>query len=192
MMKYKIFAISLLMGCFVFSQAKPERQHRIRKAQFPTLQFDLEPIAPALRQVKYYKEIDSAATTYSLKFKKDRLSYHLDYDNAGNLLVSGFRVKEVDMPAETFDNIQGYLNNSFLKFKIRRIWQQYPVAPNDIQESPLKSTFQNLLLPSNLYKLLVRGALEGKKKDYEFWFDAEGNFSRMRESLPANFDRILY
>lgn len=180
------------MGSIVFSQAKPEREHRIRKVQFPSIQFDLESIKPALRQIKYYKEVDSAATTYSLKFKKNRLFYHLDCNDTGNLLVSGFRVKEVDIPRETYANIQSYFKDRFSKFKIRRIWQQYPIETIEFQEDALKSTFQNLLLPSNLYKFLVRGKLEGTKQDLEFWFDAEGNINRMRKSLPTNFDRVLY
>ncbi len=194
MARYNLLILFFCLGGFAFSQDRPEREHRIRKSQFPTIQDNVPLIGKDMKRTRYYKEVDSSDTTYSLKFKLDRLNYHLDYDLEGGLKNSGFRVKEIDIPSETFENIKKYLNVHFGKTKIKRIFQEYPVAiANDEHRvNSLKSTFQNLLLPENTYKIALRTLKEGSKEDYELWFSAEGTFIRMRAALPANYDRILY
>ncbi len=194
MARYNLLVLLLWVGTFVFSQDRPEREHRIRKSQFPAIQDNMPLIGKEPKRTRYYKEVDGSETTYSFKFRLDRLYYHLDYDPEGDLKNSGFRVKEIDIPSETFENIKKYLNVHFGKTKIKRIFQEYPVAiANDEHRiNSLKSTFQNLLLPENTYKIARRGLKEGLKEDYELWFNAEGSFIRMRAALPANYDRILY
>lgn len=190
--KCNCLLVFLLMGCLAFSQGQLEREHRIRKSQFPPLQMDLVVMGPDMKKIRYYKEVDSTKTTYSVKFKQDRLHYHIDYDAGGNLINSGFRVKEVDIPEDSYANMKAYLNATYEKVKIKRMWQQYPVHSIVPNENPLTSTFQNLMLPDNMYKLMVRGTSHGQRQDNELWFDAEGNFKRMRNTLPANFDHVLY
>lgn len=191
MRKFRILLLVLFVGFFCFSQ-QTEREHRIRKSQFPIIQTDLMMIAPHIRKKRYYKEIDSLATSYILKFKKDKLDYFLTYDDLGNLKTSGFRVKEIDLPMETFQKIQAYLAHSYEKYRIKRILQQYPPRTNDHVESTLKDTFQNLILPSNVYRLIIIGKNDGKNTEYDLWFSADGDLIRKRRTLPMNHDRVLY
>ena len=103
-----------------------EREHRIRKSQFPTLQTDLMKIGPKIYKKRYYKEIDSLVTTYILKFKMARLNYSLSFDDTGKLNISGFRVNEIDVPEETFQKIKAYLSDSYEKSRIKRIFSTVP------------------------------------------------------------------
>jgi len=151
-----------------FAQDRVERQHRIKKSQFPTIKSDLTILGNKLKKLRYYKEVDSSKTTFSMKFKMGRLHYHIDYNKSGELINSGFRVKEVDVPEETLAKVQKYLSQNFEKAKIRRLWQEYPVQGGSEAEH-FKTTSQNLI-----------------------WFDAEGNLKRIRKSLPADHDRVLY
>lgn len=182
----------LLGGLNSYGQEKLERQHRIKKSQFPTLQSDLMILGAKAKRFRYYKEVDSSKTTYTMKFKMDRLYYHLDYDKSGKLVNSGFRIQEVDIPDETFDSAEEYILQNFQKTKIRRIWQEYPTDDVKNEQEHLKNTFQNLMLAGNEYKFMVRGKRQGEKNDYELWFNVEGDLLRMRKSLPADHDRILY
>jgi hypothetical protein len=179
------------MGTVCFPQ-HIEREHRIRKSQFPTLQTNLLILGPKINKKRYYKEIDSLVTTYILKFKMARLNYSLSFDDNGKLNISGFRVNEIDIPEETFQKIKAYLSDSYEKSRIKRIFQQYPANNPENDESALKNTFQNLLLPSNVYKLIVIGKNDKKKNEYDLWFSADGNLIRKRQALPMNHDRILY
>lgn len=192
MMKYNILAVFLFLGSIAFAQDRQEREYRIQKSQFPNLASDFMFIGSTIKKVRYYREVDSSKTTYAIKFKKDRLYYHIHYDASGNLMNSGFRVKEIDIPQETYTKIKTYLSDTFKKFKIKRIWQQYPIDNNKIENNPLKNTFQNLLLASNEYKLMVRAKKQDKAKDYELWFDSEGDLKQIQTALPTNRDHVLY
>jgi len=141
-----------------------------------------------IRNLKYYKEVDSSNTTYTLKFRKGRMHYHIDYNEKGTLQNTGFKVKEVDIPMETYARISAVLNANFDKVKIKYIQQRY----NGSSKNVLKNTFQNLILPSNTYKIMLRGKKVDKREDYIAIFDAEGNLIKTTRALPANYDRVLY
>lgn len=185
-------AILLFFGIqWCQGQDQYEREYRIRKSQFPVLQSDSILNGHDLKRKRFYKEIDSLGTNYILKFKKDRLHYTLSFDKDGTLKKSGFRVNEVDIPDEAFLAMENHLSASFNKFSIKRIYQQY-ASHDGNDKSLLTSTFQNLLLPSIVYKLVVMGKKDGIKNEYDFWFNADGLFLTKRIALPMNHDHILY
>jgi len=176
------------MGTVCFSQ-QIEREHRIKKSQFPPVNIGLMLNGFKTNKMSYYKEVDSLETTYILKFKMVRLNYILSFDDIGKLKIPGFLVNEIDIPEETIQKINAYLSDSYEKSRIKRIFQQYS-ATN--AESALTNTFQNLLLPSNVYKLIVIGRNDKKNNEYDLWFSADGNLIRKRQALPMNHDHILY
>jgi hypothetical protein len=193
MMKFNgVLIILLLSSGMLFAQNDYEREHRIRKSQFPTLQNDLLLIGQNTKQIRYYKEVDSLEITFFLKFKKDRLNYLLSYNESGQLKESGFRIHEIDIPEDTFSKIDAYLSHTFEKTRIKRIFQLYPVTNSQSTKSVLNNTFQNLILPTNIYRLIIVGKKDNKNIENDLWFDAAGNFIRKRQALPLNHDRILY
>jgi len=188
-MKYSLFVYIFLISTFCFSQ-HIEREHRIRKSQFPTLQKDVMILEQKkFKKVRYYKEVDSVETTYLIKFKRDRLHYFLAYDPNGKLINSGFRIKEIDIPEDTVEKIKAVLTHSYGKSRIRRIHQLYPTTSD---ATSLTNTFQNLILPSNIYRLMVITKNDQGTTEYDFWFNAEGDLLRNRQALPMNHDRVLY
>lgn len=193
-MRYGLwFGLFLFLGTYLCQgQNRDEREHRIRKSQFPTMQLDSMIVDLKIRQKRYYKEVDSFGTTYFLKFKKDRLHYFLSFDEAGNLVNSGFRVTEIDIPEETYQEIKEYLSDSFEKFRVKRIFQEYPATNTERDTPKLTDTFQNLILPSNVYKLIVIVKNNKRSSELDLWFRADGSLLRKRPALPMNHDRILY
>lgn len=177
----------LMLGLKCFSQTKLEREHRIKKSQFPTINMDDLPLEET-KKIRYYREVDTSKITYTLKFREGRMHYHLDFNKKGTLQNTGFMVKEVDIPMETYTRISTLLNTNFDKVKIKYIQQRY----NGSSENVLKNTFQNLILPGNTYKIMLRGKKVGKREDFIAIFDAEGNLIKTTRALPANYDRVLY
>jgi hypothetical protein len=55
-----------------------------------------------------------------------------------------------------------------------------------------RNAFQNLILPEIEYGLLIRGKKDGEKKDYHGLYTHLGGLIRLRESLPPNYDHVLY
>lgn len=176
-----------------FGQYKYEREHRIKKSQFPAEIHEF--IAAHLqntRKMRYYREIDSNKINYKAKFKRDRLHYSMEFIEQGRLKDIEFLIKEVDIPGDSYAQITDFLQSKFTKYRVRRIKQQYPASENEPVDLTLKNAFQNLLLPSISYELFVRAKKDKGFNDYEILFNAEGSFIKMRKSLPANYDHILY
>ena len=193
MIKYRLLLILLLTGFLVQSQYKYEREYRIKKKQFPPKAHALlqEHIEGA-RKMKYYREVDSTKISYEAKFKMDRLFYSAEFDSQGNLEDIEVLIKEIDIPNASFEAISSYLKSTFVKHRIVKIQQQYAVSEFDSIEETVKNAFQNLLLPSIKYEIVVAAKRDKGFEDFEILFDAEGSFISMRKSLPANYDHILY
>jgi len=173
-------------------QEKYEREFRIKKSQFPEFKVDSMLADQNIKRKRFYKEVDSLGSSYILKFKKNRLHYYLTFDDSGKLKNSGFRIHEIDFPEETMQEIKIYLLGAFEKYKITRMYQQYPFDKSEDGKSQLRNTFQNLLLPDNIYKLNIEGKDGKNRTDYDLWFSAEGHLIKKRRALPMNHDRILY
>ena len=195
MSRYKLFSFLLVLLFFWSAQGqyKYEREYRIKKNQFPVQahQFIEDQLQNA-RKIRYYRETDSTKVSYEAKFKLDKLHYSVEFDEQGRLEDIEILIKEVDIPNDTFAAITSYLQNNFSKYRIRRIQQQYPVNENETVEETLKNAFQNLLLPTIRYEIMVAAKKDKGFEDYEILFDYQGEFIQLRKSLPLNHDHILY
>ena len=188
-----VLVLVLFQFSMVNSQVKVEREHRIKKNQFPETahEFIQEKLAEA-KKIRFYKETDTTKISYEAKFKKDKLYYSIEFDESGKLEDIEISIKEVDVPEDSWSKITKFLNEKFTKFKIRKIQQQYPITSDETAETTLNNAFQNLLIPSLNYELMVRGKIQDVHSDFEILFGAEGDFIKMKESLPANYDHVLY
>ncbi len=175
------------------AQNKYEREYRIKKSQFPQEAIKLiSDKIDGVKRLKFYKETDSAKISFEAKFKKDRLWYSVEFDETGKLEDVEILVKEIDLPSATYEAILSYLGKSFSKYRIKKIQQQYPTTENEELDKTIENAFQNLILPSINYEFIIGGKKDREYFDYEILFDSEGNFVRIRKSLPPNYDHVLY
>ncbi|WP_036157098.1 hypothetical protein [Maribacter forsetii] len=186
--------IAAFLFCFQLgrSQYKYEREHRILKSQFPAQAItNINENVTNFKRIKFYKETDSTKISYEAKLKKDKLWYSIEFNEEGSLEDIEILIKPTDIPNDTYAKIVEYLNNNFTKYKIKRLQQQYP-SNKENAEDIFKNAFQNLMLPSNNYEIVVVGKKDEGYLDYEILFDANGNFKKIRTSLPPNYDHVLY
>ena len=187
-----ILTIACLYGQGIQAQYKVEREFRILKSQFPPNALALiDEHVEGARRLKFYKELDSTRISFEAKFKKDRLWYSVEFDADGTLEDIEILIKPADIPNESYSNIEAYLSENFLRYRIKRLQQQYPHT-TDTVENTFKNAFQNLLLPTLNYEVVIAGKREDGYMDYEILFDADGNFQNIRTSLPPNYDHVLY
>ncbi len=195
MMKYSLFLVCI---CFMFSfpllgQATYEREFRIKKSEFPqTARALVEEDVMGARRIRYYKEIDSVIVRFIVQFKKERLLYKLVFGSSGDMEDIKLLVKEVDVPEEVFESMSKHIGKDFRRYKIRILYQQYPVTGKREIKTVMRDAFQNLLLPYIQYELLVSCRTDPGREEYIYLFDADGSFISRRKSLPPNYDHVLY
>lgn len=189
-MKYRILLIAMLVGTYTLTaQVKQENEHRILKSNFPNEGLDiLKENMIQTKRIKYYKEIDSAETRFTVKFKKDRLWYAIAFNEIGELNNVSLRIKVIDIPNESYDNIIAYLDKNFTKYKVKKMHQQY--INNGSIDKTLKDAFQNLMTPSLNYEIEV--AAKKEKEELVILFNADGVFKKSAKLLPKNYDHVLY
>lgn len=189
----RIFVFVFLMFSVLgIAQEKVEREHRILKSQFPPIVYHKAALGDHVKKMRYYKEVATEQVVYSTKFKKDRLHYQMFYTEEGTLKSVAFAIKQIDVPDTVYALFETYFNGTFDSWKLVEMDQLYPVASKDLETETFSNAFQNLMLSSILYKLVVKGKQDAQKVHQEFWFTAEGKFVSSRDMLPANHDRVLY
>ncbi|WP_276168236.1 hypothetical protein [Zobellia alginiliquefaciens] len=193
-----IKSVSVLLLFFVFgistafAQIKDEREHRIKKSQFPeNARLFLHQKLVNARRIRFYKEIDGSKVSYEAKFKKDRLRYSIEFNTDGKLEDIEIEIEPLDIPNDSYSKITKYLEQNFKKYRIKKIQQQYNVDDDNVDET-LKNAFQNLMLPSIKYELIINGKNDKGYEQFEILFNAEGQFELIKKALPANYDHVLY
>ena len=193
-MRFKVFILLFItLGTAANSQVKYEREFRILREQFPQASFEsVEPYLDGVRKLRFYKEIDSSRRSYEIKFKKDRLHYSVEFNEQEALEDVEVIIKPVDIPEEAWTTITKDLDSKWSKYKVRKIQQQYPREAFTSDSETFQKAFQNLILPEIRYEIVVRGKTEDGYRDYELLYDATGDLLLIRESLPPNYDHVLY
>lgn len=194
-MNYKIFSFLFIILCSLgsFAQNKYEREYRIRKDQFPPrAKALLDDNVTGVKRLKFYRETDSTKSSYEAKFKKDKLWYSMEFDVFGALEDIEITIQPVDIPSDALSQITEYFDTSFTSHRVKKIQQQYLASPKDNIKTTFRNAFQNLLLPSINYEIIVSGKEDKSYVEYEVLFDADGRFLNKRKRLPPNYDHVLY
>ncbi len=194
-MKFRavLFVSVLFMSSMAMAQIKLEREHRVKKSQFPVNgRLFMESKIGPVKKLRYYKEVDSSTIHYTSKFKKDRLHYGVHFSEDGQFQKVDITVKEIDIPQDSWENITFLLEQHFTKYRIKKILQQYKVTKDQPEAATLKKAFQNLILPDMTYMVWAKGKTDDKCQEYRILFDAEGNLLHFKKALPPNYDHILY
>ncbi len=185
-----------LMLCIVqtsIAQGKYERESRIDRDQFPNKSYSLiQDYLKNAKRIRFYQETDSTKKSYEAKFKKGRLHYSVEFDKEGDLEDVEFKIKEKDIPNDTWSTIQFYLNKNHYKHRVKKMQQQYPVQKGQSIKKTLHNAFQNLILPEVNYELVFSAKESNGFQEYEALFNSEGQLIRIRKSFPPSYDHVLY
>ncbi|WP_108245886.1 hypothetical protein [Muricauda brasiliensis] len=193
-MKFK-YLLFVIVGTVQITSAqnKYEQESRIDKADFPNSAYLLiEDYLKDAKRVRFYQETDSTKKSFETKFKKGRLHYSVEFDEEGTLEDVEFKIKERDIPNDTWNTIQSYLDENHYKHRVKKIQQQYPLREKKSVEKTLHNAFQNLILPDVNYELVFSAKESGDFQEYEALFDSEGQLIRLRKSFPPSYDHVLY
>lgn len=175
MMKYRplvwvFFSLSLV----AFAQERREGELRVKQSAFPKTAYEtLAPYFEDAKRIRFYKKFDGEKTSYEARFKKDRLFFNVEFDAVGKLESVAFTIKQVDIPEESYIQMDAHIKEQFERPRLKMIQQQYPLQENNSKQT-LRDAFQNMLKPYIRYELTVTE--RGKKgfQEHALLFDASG------------------
>ena len=204
-MKFNYFFFFMLgIAQITLAQNKYESESRIDLDEFPIKSYSLiQDYLKDAKRVRFYQETensskqkqivpDSTKKSYEAKFKKGRLHYSVEFDKEGAPEDVEFKIKERDIPNDTWSTIQFYLNENHDKHRIKKMQQQYPVQKGQSTEKTLHNAFQNLILPEVNYELVFSAKESYGFQEYEALFNSEGQLILIRKSFPPSYDHVLY
>ncbi|MEM1259792.1 MAG: hypothetical protein AAGH81_14775 [Bacteroidota bacterium] len=187
-----LLILFLLFAANGFAQKKQEKEYRIQENQLPeNVIVMLGEHLNGAKRLRYYREIDGENSSYEVKFKKDKLFYSVEFDESGTLEDVEFIIKENDIPQEPLQIIKKHLSNTYGKFRIKKIQQQYL---NDGPEAKtvLRKAFQNLILPEINYEIIIAVKDKEGYSEYEVTYNANGEHLLTRKSIAPKYDHVLF
>ena len=192
MNKYK-YLILLFIGmvCNTYGQQKQEWEHRIPKEVFPpTALALLKPYLKNAKRIRFYQEKDGQKVSFESKFKLKRIFYSVEFSKNGSLEDVEFIIAPYDMPNETWETISNFLDTNYDRYRIKKIQQQYILNGN--AKNTLKQAFQNLILDTNNFEIIIAYRTPKGFKEMELLFNATGKLLSKRESEPQKYDHVRY
>ncbi|MFI8377540.1 hypothetical protein [Leeuwenhoekiella sp. NPDC079379] len=163
---------------------KQEYEQKIDAQQMPAEALNyIENLKIEKQKMRYYKEIDGAATSFESKFKSKGYLYSVEFNENGKLedVEVEISIQEIGSALKPIEN---YLNTTFERHRIEKIQAQY--KPNN--------TFENTV-PNNpdAWELIVATKTTANKLErFEMTFDQNGNLLRSREVVRQPYDFLLF
>ncbi len=189
----RILILLLLLPLFCFSQTKNEKESRIKKSEFPENALaTIEETLEGAKRIRFYTETDGDKSSYEVKLKKGRVFYSVEFDKEGMLEDIELTIKKVDIPGVVYRRIEQYLGAEFKRFKIKKIQQQYVRSDFENDEKTLFNAFQNLIIDSMNYEIVVAGKKDKAYTYFEFLFDSEGKMLLRRQIVKSGYEHVLY
>lgn len=193
----KLFIITFILFT-ALAQAqdkKIEKEEGIDREEMPEDAFFLiDKIPQKANRLRYYYQTDGEEESYETKFKFKRSIFSVEFGKDGKLEDVEVILKEKQLPKQTLQNIQTYLEKNHERHKLEKIQAQY--LPNSVSESSAEKLFLKSLSfhtqqPDN-YEIIVAVKNKGKLKKFEMLFDKNGQFKNEREIIRNSYDYLIF
>ena len=140
------------------SAQKVEIEKRIPLIEFPaSAAVFLKDSFPDCKQMRYYKETNSAGIGYEAKFEYAGTTYSVEFDHNGQWQDTETLVELSQLDTFVQNNIASVLSQKFDSGKVKKLQKQR-------SSSGIR------------YEAVIKGRKNGKPEFYEFLFDAEGKY----------------
>ena len=194
MMKYSYKILLLfLFSVSLSAQTKNEKESRIQLSEFPeNAQILIQPIISDVRRIRHYKEIDGKYVSFESKFKYKKYWYSVEFSRLGILEDIEVEIKERNLESIISKTINLYLKESFIKYDIIKIQEQYVADSSTEDTSFLKSVLENRNVINSNYELIIAVKSSEDWELKEMTFGPKGEFLSSRNIQQGSYEYILY
>ena len=183
----------ILFSCACFSQAKNEKEERIKQSEFPKVaQSYFNFISHDAKYLKFFKETDGDKKSFEAKFKVDKLHYSVEFDTLGNLEDIEIVIKKKYIPKNIYKKIDSYFDSNFKKTRIIKIQKQYV---NYIGKSDKYFIRHIVEYPDDKhthFEIIAEIKTKNKNLLKEFTFNRNGIFEKSRLVTSSSYEHALY
>ncbi|MEM7658022.1 MAG: hypothetical protein AAF399_17990 [Bacteroidota bacterium] len=116
------------IGCgwqIVWAQPKYEQEYRIRPSEVPEAAASFLQEIGWSSKIKWYREEGLNQTSIEAKVKEAGSRYSVEFDSTGQLQDVEMLITEEEIPEETLNKIEGFLQKEHDKHRYRRIQRQF-------------------------------------------------------------------
>jgi hypothetical protein len=177
MKKYTI-VVFLLASFLSFSQEKYEKEYRIKPDQAPKNAVKFINELNFKKKIKWYAEESNDGKTFEAKTCHLKHLFSVEFTKEGYLIDVEKKVSFSDLNKVIQQNINNSLSKKFVKFRIKKVQQQFKGQKNDLKKIFLNS-FKTDGKQEVFYEIIVKGKENDTYKLYEVLLDAEGNISKI-------------
>ncbi|HEA28803.1 MAG TPA: hypothetical protein ENH91_02205 [Leeuwenhoekiella sp.] len=185
----KVFlsVLVLFMPISVFSQSvKNEVEKRITKEEMPAEALRrLEQMPIKLEKARLYLEQDNEHRSVEAKVAHKGKKYSIEFEKTGNLHDIEVVITLDEIPKYIAKTIKNYLKNTYERYKIEKIQQQF--SPSNTQDA-----FGERKNPDKYELIVATKNKENKLEKKEIRFDPNGNLLETRKIIRRSYDFLLF
>jgi len=183
--------ITVLFPFNVFSQAKFERELRIRKSKAPESSIKFIDSLNFESKVRWYKEIGEDRITYEAKTRFQKEIYSIEFFENGNIKDVEIAISATAIPEMPLLKIKEYLFSKYGNYKIDKTQIQYSGEKQTLLNF-LRGNRQNSAGIETRYELVISTRVEGSFKLFEYLFSQKGEYIQSATIIQRRTDIIEY
>lgn len=172
-----------------FSQEKIERETGIKSREVPTAARDwLKDAFEEVKRPKWYLEFSQNGKSYEAKFNYQGHFHSVEFDSLGNIQDVEIEIKESEVPAEVWKEIQSHFDSEYRQVKVEKIQRQLTGSESDLEDFFDEDEDEGIIMR---YEIVF----QGKKELWELWealFDDSGKFLSILKVQIRPTDNLIF
>lgn len=184
-----LFIILLItMNPYLLAQdQKKEIETSIKMSEMPVPSLNiLDQFWNDEKKGDFYREFDGDSVSYEAKFMHGAYLLSIEFNEIGLIQDIEKLIEFDEIPENTGNAINSYLNDQYTKFKITRIQRQYS-GGDELTISFLNEDFGSLTIR---YELEIEAQNKEELGAFEFLFNENGKFLQKRRIVRRSLDNI--
>lgn len=185
-----ILNLFILISFQSYAQEKIEREIGVKKDEVPQAAVEfMEDAFEGARKIKWYYEETSGKQSYEAKLKWEGRLNSVEFNTNGLIedIEKEYDLKELDPSVQ--QQLQEWFGSNFLKYRIRKIQQQWTGTPDDLEDATDENEIDNITIR---YEIEFYGRNEEERSLWEGLFDNRGNFIEKRKVILRPTDNLNF
>lgn len=182
-----IFSLGIFNG--LFAQEKIERETGIKPREVPSAAKDwLKDAFEDVRRPKWYLEYSQTGKSFEAKFNYQGHFHSVEFDSLGNVQDVEIEIKESEIPAEVWKEIQSYFDSEYKQVKVEKIQRQLTGSIDDLEDFFDEQEDEDIV---TRYEIVF----QGKNELWDLWealFDDSGKFLSILRVQIRPTDNLIF